>query len=345
MLEKARPPRELIALAERIQRNLLGTFARSGFTPEKLKPDPAHSGGWSVILASHRSKDLTIDVWLDRWTDAAARRVSYCFSSHTPSAIRLLVATSSQKKPTLRRFDRDLKTDRVYKSTTMKKPFTAGEYGRPFYSVLGNDEAYLGVYEISVKPFSRPGVIADRAIRFFQRTLPRPQARVRLRESRRIDRDAAAEAAAAEAHHRTPDPQALKAVERHAMAWAKRELHAQGWKKVKDVSRTCSFDYYCTSKGRRPLRVEVKGTIGDGEFIPVTANEIRIAQTKRAALVLVHSVSLRKKGKKLVAAGGILERIEPWRPLKAQLEPTAHLWWHDSKPPKRSPRDVGTNKQ
>lgn len=341
MLEKARPPRELIALAERIQRDLRATFARSGFKPEEITADPVQSGGWSVVLATHRSKDLSIDLWLDRWADADARRISYCFSSHTPSAIRSLVVSSSQKKPTLRRFDRDLKTDRVHRCMTMKRPFTDSEYGRPFYSVLASDEAYLGIYEASLRPFSRPGIIADRAVRFFERTLPRQRRqRFRLRESRLINRDVAAEAAAAEAHLRTPNPQALRAVERHAMAWVKRELSARGWKKVKDVSKTCSFDYYCTAKGSRPLRVEVKGTMGDGESIPVTANEIRIAQIKRATLALVHSISLRKKGQAVVASGGILEWIDRWKPTPRELEATAHLWWRNSKPPKRSPRDV-----
>jgi hypothetical protein len=206
-----------------------------------------------------------------------------------------------------------------------------------------SDEAYLGVYEASTSPFSRPGPIADRAVRFFQRTLPRPNTlrTVRLRVSRAVNRDLVAEVAAGEAQHRTPDAKVLRAVEQHAMAEAKRELRDLGWKTIKDVSRTCSFDFYCTAKGRRPLRVEVKGTVGDGESIPLTANEIRVALSKRTALAVVHSVRLTTSPKgKLRASGGILEMTNPWKPAKAELEARAHLWWRSAKPPRRAPRDI-----
>lgn len=48
---------------------------------------------------------------------------------------------------------------------------------------------------------------------------------------------------------------------------------ACGWQ-VEDVSSSQSFDLRCTRSTSEELRIEVKGTAGDGSAIILTANEV-----------------------------------------------------------------------
>jgi hypothetical protein len=267
--------------------------------------------------------------------------LSYCFSSYKAANIRQLIATSKKTGPVIRRFDQHLKTDRKLQCDRLTTDFRPDEYGRPYYA-LHNDgeEAYFGIYEANPDPLSASRTLVNRAASFFRLTEPSSSAKAVSRTPRRrLDRDLAAVTAAEEFDPDMPPPAIARAVERHAMKVAEEYLRRSGWTTIEDVSRRCSFDFYCQAGGRNPLRVEVKGTTGAGNSIPLTANEVRIARKRRLALVIVHNIRIDRQGK-VAASGGIVEMIDRWLPADAEIEHTAHLWWRDSKPPVRQPRDV-----
>lgn len=108
------------------------------------------------------------------------------------------------------------------------------------------------------------------------------------------------------------DPNLRRAVERRAMEIAIDYLKDK-WDSVSDVSVTESFDLLCTAKSSE-LRVEVKGTTGDGAAVILTRNEVIHAQKNypNVALYVVSGIRLKVIDGLAVASGGDLLRYEPW---------------------------------
>lgn len=105
-----------------------------------------------------------------------------------------------------------------------------------------------------------------------------------------------------------------RAIELRAMAVARDRLERDGWR-VEDVSTTRSYDLHCR-RGGEVLRVEVKGTAGDGSAVLLTPNEVAVAREHHpeTALLVVSDIGLRRDREQLVAVGGRLSSLSPWHP-------------------------------
>lgn len=103
-----------------------------------------------------------------------------------------------------------------------------------------------------------------------------------------------------------------RAIELHAMALAKEQLEADRWS-VEDVSTSRSYDLHC-ERDSEVLRVEVKGTTGDGSAVLLTPNEVAIARDyyPEIALIIVSGVALQPHDDEIVASGGVLTLLSPW---------------------------------
>jgi hypothetical protein len=107
--------------------------------------------------------------------------------------------------------------------------------------------------------------------------------------------------------------QVRRATERHAMDRAKTHFAEQGWQ-VEDVSARAPFDLKCVKPKRTDLRVEVKGTTGDGTQILLTRNEVDHAHTvyPDIALFVLHHIDVEVKETEVMAYGGSPRIILPW---------------------------------
>lgn len=118
-------------------------------------------------------------------------------------------------------------------------------------------------------------------------------------------------------------------IEDHAMEMVEKELRHLGWS-LRDVSTTASYDFHCT-RGADVLRVEVKGTTGDGSQVLLTRGEVMAARryTPQTALYVVSKIELDANGN---TAGGDLHCLHPWAPAAAHLEPIGFVYTvpHDS---------------
>ncbi len=95
------------------------------------------------------------------------------------------------------------------------------------------------------------------------------------------------------------------AVERRAMIAARDWLRAEGFK-VKDTSKTMSYDYEAVREGVR-LKVEVKGTTSvAADVIVMTANEVslHIAEAGATALIVVSNIRLKRTKSGVCGEGG-----------------------------------------
>jgi hypothetical protein len=117
-------------------------------------------------------------------------------------------------------------------------------------------------------------------------------------------------------------PQERRALEKHAMAAAKKHFQAVGFE-VEDVSARRPYDLVCR-RGSREIHIEVKGTTTDGDTIILTNNEVRHASDPRnsCALFVLHSVTL--KGKK--ATGGKRDILDPWQLQRQHLRPVSYTY-------------------
>ncbi|WP_198033363.1 MULTISPECIES: MrcB family domain-containing protein [Actinomycetes] len=102
------------------------------------------------------------------------------------------------------------------------------------------------------------------------------------------------------------------AIERHSVDMATEFFQAQGWT-VKDVGARESYDLLLTRVGRK-MRAEVKGTASAGLDVILTRAEVQKQRQYYPdnALVVVHSITLERTGKKPVASGGTLHCTSPW---------------------------------
>lgn len=120
---------------------------------------------------------------------------------------------------------------------------------------------------------------------------------------------------------RQSDPKKRKAVELRAMNVATEHYKNRGYS-VADTSANNPFDLECT-KGDEVVRVEVKGLTGALGMVEVTIGEVLSAREDdcRTDLFVVHSISLKEKGKTDFVGEGGESRIErDWSPADDSLE-------------------------
>lgn len=120
-------------------------------------------------------------------------------------------------------------------------------------------------------------------------------------------------------------PAARRAIELHAMTLALKH-YREHWPRVDDVSGSKPYDLHC-SGSRRELRVEVKGTTGDGSAVLLTPNEVEHALTyfPDVALFIVSRISLELDASgQPSAVGGACRVIEPWDIETAELVPLSY---------------------
>jgi hypothetical protein len=103
---------------------------------------------------------------------------------------------------------------------------------------------------------------------------------------------------------------------------------ARGWR-VEDVSATSSYDLHCTREDGEELRVEVKGTTGDGSQVLLTPNEVEHAreQFPHVALFVVAAVEVSAaSGSDPVATGGAEQVWLPWAIDEGRLIPVGFAY-------------------
>lgn len=115
-----------------------------------------------------------------------------------------------------------------------------------------------------------------------------------------------------------------KAVERHAQRIVEEYFIAAEYQ-VRDVSMNSPYDLHC-SRADGELRVEVKGTTGDGDTVFLTRNEVDHARLHagRVALAIVSGIRLERGGPLPLAAGGSMAIHNPWGIDEGELSPTQY---------------------
>ena len=127
---------------------------------------------------------------------------------------------------------------------------------------------------------------------------------------------------------RQTDPEVRRVVEAHAMELARRHFERQGWV-VEDVSGHESYDLHCTRRGGQELRVEAKGTTGDGATVLLTPNEVAHArrQYPRVALFVVAGIQVAAAADGPPhATGGTAHVYDPWRIGHGALIPVGYAY-------------------
>jgi hypothetical protein len=149
-----------------------------------------------------------------------------------------------------------------------------------------------------------------------------------------------ADGSAGGGQRRLNDAAVRKAIENYAMERAMAHFSAQ-WKRVVNVSNRASFDLFC-SNGMAELRVEVKGTTGDGSSVLLTRNEVEHARCRHpnVALFVTAEVQLDRSCNPPHAYGGRDLVLAPWDISGCDLTPTVF----DCRLPSRSD-SVGRNEE
>ncbi|WP_017963190.1 protein NO VEIN domain-containing protein [Rhizobium leguminosarum] len=95
------------------------------------------------------------------------------------------------------------------------------------------------------------------------------------------------------------------------MQFAIEWLTARGWA-IRDVSALQSYDLDC-HRSNEMLRVEVKGTTGDGSQIVLTRAEKDLAESdpRDMALIVVSEIVLTHSISGVIASGGMAKVIHP----------------------------------
>lgn len=116
------------------------------------------------------------------------------------------------------------------------------------------------------------------------------------------------------------DPKRRKAVEAHAMMLAKRAYPG-----AEDTSASYPFDLRWQENGCE-VRVEVKGTLGSGEHVLVTANEVAnaVGTGWRTDLFIVSEIELLERDDNVIARGGAQKVVRGWKPTPTDLTPTQY---------------------
>jgi hypothetical protein len=118
------------------------------------------------------------------------------------------------------------------------------------------------------------------------------------------------------------DPKVRRAIELHAMDLAMVHYVKLGYS-VENKAAFESYDLRCTRLGEE-VRVEVKGTRGEGSEVEVTINEVENARGTgwRTDLFVVSGIGIKKAKQGPVAAGGVIQIVEGWRAPQADLSPS-----------------------
>jgi hypothetical protein len=121
------------------------------------------------------------------------------------------------------------------------------------------------------------------------------------------------------------DPKIRAAVEQRAMDLAAKHYEDQGFT-VENTATRFPYDLRC-KRGDLEVRVEVKGTRGDGSSIELTVGELNNARGSpwRTDLFLVRSIEV-QAGTPPAAVGGTVEIMEGWNPQEEDLAPTTYRW-------------------
>ena len=141
-----------------------------------------------------------------------------------------------------------------------------------------------------------------------------------------LEKEAAAERGASTGQGRGLSAEERKAVEMRAMKLATEHYEARGYL-VEDVSGNSPYDLVCTKDGSE-LRVEVKGTTGEGVSVLLTANEVAHArdQHTNVALYVVSKIGLDRGADAVIADGGEVRVFEPWEIDESKLEATQYSY-------------------
>lgn len=118
------------------------------------------------------------------------------------------------------------------------------------------------------------------------------------------------------------DPLVRAAIEARAMEMAESHYRRLCYD-VTNTSATQPFDLRCT-RDSQEVRVEVKGTRGDGSTIEVTSGEVESARGMawRTDLVVVSHITVERLDMRVVGSGGTMRIVEGWRPVDDDLTPT-----------------------
>lgn len=124
------------------------------------------------------------------------------------------------------------------------------------------------------------------------------------------------------AQGRQQNPDARRAVERHAMDRVERHYRAQGYTVEPLTTQPGELDLRCTRRGRE-LRVEVKGTTSAGDAVELTAAEVRFAAKGNPPvhLAVVSSIKVNSTLNPPRASGGELYIYEDFNPSEHTLTP------------------------
>jgi hypothetical protein len=104
-------------------------------------------------------------------------------------------------------------------------------------------------------------------------------------------------------------------------------LAKQAYPDAEDTSATESFDLRTYEAGVE-VRVEVKGTVGAGEYVLVTANEVENSRGRdwRTDLFVVSNIELTYENGEYLASGGDIHSIRDWTAEPQDLTPTQYRY-------------------
>src|SRR5207249_2603802 len=96
---------------------------------------------------------------------------------------------------------------------------------------------------------------------------------------------------------------------------------------VDNTAKTKPYDFCCTG-GQHEVRVEVKGSTGDGQEVRLTVAEVENArgQPWRTDLFLVTNIRVTRTPDGPLATGGVIRVIESWVPDGSDLHPVVYRY-------------------
>lgn len=119
-----------------------------------------------------------------------------------------------------------------------------------------------------------------------------------------------------------PDSAVRRAVEQRAMHLAQAHYQANGYQ-VEITATKKPYDLRCLKDGLE-IRVEVKGTRGDGSSVEMTIGEIENARGVdwRTDLFIVSEIEVLRDADAVEGVGGSQRVLEGWKPNMGDLSPT-----------------------
>jgi hypothetical protein len=131
---------------------------------------------------------------------------------------------------------------------------------------------------------------------------------------------------------RRQDAAERRAIELRGMQVAIQHLTQEGWN-VEDVSLFRPYDLHCRRAGVPDLRVEVKGTTGDGSSVLLTPGEVEHARAQfpNVSLMVVSGIQIdHDEDGAPLGDGGTLVVVNPWEiDAQGELRPTGFEYKFD----------------